>query len=123
MRHSGSPENPVDGPERSLSAAALVRHGGPFDAEHAVTSDSDQVHDSEFRTLVRAARAVIAERVHRSVATPSQVLDEMPDADDPVAMRAWVPSSAFRDAVRSVVLSTLELYVGIVDGDNGETMR
>ena len=32
--------------------------------------DPDQFHDPEFRTLVLAARAVIAERVHRGVATP-----------------------------------------------------
>ena len=60
-------------------------------------------------------------------------LDEMPDEDDPAAVRAWAPSAAFRDAVRSVVLGTLELYVGIVealadeadreDGDDGETMH
>ena len=87
---------------------------------------------------MQAARAVIAERVHRGVATPTErlavaALDEMPDEDDPAAVRAWVPSAAFRDAVRSVVLSTLEYYVGIVealaneddrdDGDDGETMH
>ena len=82
--------------------------------------DPDQFHDPEFRTLVLAARAVIAERVHRGVATPPKrlavaALDEMPDEDDPAAVRAWAPSAAFRDAVRSVVLATLELYVGIVE--------
>ena len=46
--------------------------------------DPDQFHDPEFRTLVQAARAVIAERVHRGVATPPErlaitALDEMPD--------------------------------------------
>ena len=45
--------------------------------------DPDQFHDPEFRTLVLAARAVIAERVHRGVATPPErlavaALDEMP---------------------------------------------
>ena len=70
------------------------------------------------------------------VATPPErlavaALDEMPDEEDEV--RAWAPSAAFRDAVRSVVLATLELYVGIVealadeadreDGDDGETMH
>ena len=100
--------------------------------------DPDQFHDPEFRTLVLAARAVIAERVHRGVATPPErlavaALDEMPDEDDPAAVRAWAPSAAFRDAVRSVVLATLEFYVGIVealadeadreDGDDGETMH
>ena len=98
----------------------------------------DQFHDPEFRTLVRAARAVITERVHRGVATPPErlavaALDEMPDEDDPAAVRAWAPSAAVRDAVRSVVLATLEQYVGIVealadeadreDGDDGETMH
>ena len=100
--------------------------------------DHDQFHDPEFRALVRAARAVIAERVQRGVATPAErlavaALDEMPDEEDPVAVRAWAPSAAFRDAVRSVALSTLEQYVGIVealaddadreDGDGGETMH
>ena len=80
----------------------------------------DQFHDPEFRTLVLAARAVIAERVHRGVATPPErlavaALDEMPDEEDPAAVRAWAPSAAFRDAVRSVVLATLEQYVGIVE--------
>ena len=70
-------------------------------------------------------------------ATPAEhlavvVLEEMPDEDDPDAVRAWAPSAAFRDAVRSVALATLALYVGIVetladeadrdDGD-GETMH
>ena len=103
--------------------------------------DPDQFHDPEFRTLVRAARAVIAERVHRGVATPPErlavaALDEMPDEEDPAAVRAWAPSAAFRDAVRSVVLATLAQYVGIVealadeadrqdgdDGNDGETMH
>ena len=49
--------------------------------------DPDQFHDPEFRTLVLAARAVLAERVHRGVATPPErlavaALDEMPDEDD-----------------------------------------
>ena len=103
--------------------------------------DPYQFHDLEFRTLVRAARAVIAERVHRGVATPPErlavaALDEMPDEEDPAAVRAWAPSAAFRDAVRSVVLATLAQYVGIVealadeadrqdgdDGNDGETMH
>ena len=54
----------------------------------------DQFHDPEFRTLVRAARAVITERVHRGVAMPPErlavaALNEMPDEDDPAAVRAW----------------------------------
>ena len=100
--------------------------------------DPDQFHDPEFRTLVRAARAVIAERVRRGAATPPErlavaALDEMPDEEDPAAVRAWAPSAAFREAVRSVVLATLAHYVGIVealaddddrdDGDGGETMH
>ena len=58
----------------------------------------------------------------------------MPDEDDPAAVRAWAPSAAFRDAVRSVVLATLALYLGIVESladeadredadDGGETMH
>ena len=57
----------------------------------------------------------------------------MPDEDDPAAVRAWAPSAAFRDAVRSVVLATLAQYLGIIetladeadreDVDNGETMH
>ena len=100
--------------------------------------DHDQFHDPEFRTLVRTARAVIAERVRRGIATPPErlavaALDEMPDEDDPAAVRAWAPSAAFRDAVRSVVLATLAQYLGIIetladeadrkDVDNGETMH
>ena len=48
-------------------------------------------------------------------------------------MRAWVPSAAFRAAVRTVALSTVEFYVGVVealvdeaDGEGvsgGETMH
>ncbi len=80
----------------------------------------DQLHDPEFRNLVRAARAVIAGRVGRGIATPAErlavaALDEMPDEDDPDAVRAWAPSAAFRDAVRSSVLATLALYAGIVE--------
>ena len=58
----------------------------------------------------------------------------MPDEDDTAAVRAWAPSAAFRDAVRSVVLATLALYLGIVESladeadredadDGGETMH
>ena len=50
--------------------------------------DPDQFHDPEFRSLVRATRAVVAERVHRGVASPPErlaiaALDEMPDEDEP----------------------------------------
>ena len=99
--------------------------------------DPEQLHDPEVRTRVQAARALIAERLRRGVATPAEhlaviVLDEMPDEDDPDAGRAWAPSAAFRDAVRSAAFATLALYVGIVEtlgdeadqGDGrGETMH
>ena len=53
------------------------------------------------------------ERVDRGIATPAErlavaALDEMPDEDDD-AVRAWAPSAAFRDAVRSSALATLAL--------------
>ena len=98
----------------------------------------DQLHDPEFRNLVRAARAVIAGRVGRGIATPAErlavaALDEMPDEDDEDAVRAWAPSAAFRDAVRSSVLATLALYAGGIvetladradrDDGGGETMH
>ena len=56
----------------------------------------DQFHDPEFRNLVRAARAVIAERVGRGIATSAErlavaALDEMPDEDDDAAVRARPP--------------------------------
>ena len=41
----------------------------------------------------------------------------------PDAVRAWAPSAAFRDAVRSSALATLELYVGIVEALADETMH
>ena len=55
--------------------------------------DHDQFHDPEFTNLVQAARAVIAERTRRGVATPAErlavaALDEMPDEDDDAAVRA-----------------------------------
>ena len=55
--------------------------------------DPDQFHDPEFRSLVRATRAVIAERVHRGVASPPErlavaALDEMPDEDAASSARA-----------------------------------
>ena len=90
--------------------------------------DPDQFHDPEFQTLALAARAVIAERVRRGIATPDErlvvaALDEMPDENDPAAGRAWAPSAAFRDAVRSSALETLELYVGIVEALADEADR
>ena len=61
-------------------------------------------------------------------------LHELPDESDAAAVRAWVPSAAFRAAVRTVALSTVEFYVRVVDplvddadGDGtvsgGETMH
>ena len=97
--------------------------------------DPEQLNDPEFRSRVQAARTLIAERVRHGVATPVEhltvaVLDEMPDEDDLDAVRAWTPSAAFRDAVRSAALATLALYAGIVetladeaDRDDGETMH
>ena len=89
--------------------------------------DHDQFHDPEFRNLVQA-RAVIAERTRSGVATPAErlavaALDEMPDEDDDAAVRAWAPSAAFRDAVRSSALATLALYVGIVEALPDEAGR
>ena len=50
-------------------------------------------------------------------------LDEMPDEADEAAVRAWAPSAAFRDAVRSSALATLALYVGIVEALADEADR
>lgn len=94
--------------------------------------------EPEHRTVVGAARAVVTERVRQGGATAAErltvaALEEMPDEEDPAAVRAWVPSAAFRDAVRSVAAVTLTRYVRIVesladeadreDGDDGETMH
>ena len=84
--------------------------------------------DPEQRTLVGAARAVVTERVRRGGATAAErltvvALDEMPDEEDPAAVRAWVPSPGFRDAVRSVMAVTLEHYVGIVESLADEADR
>ena len=62
--------------------------------EYIGVRDLTSFHDPEFWPLVLAARAVIAERVHRGVATPPEplavaALDEMPDEDHPAAVRAW----------------------------------
>ena len=75
----------------------------------------------------------------RGIATPRErlavvALHELPDESDEAAVRAWVPSAAFRAAVRTVALSTVEFYVGVVEalvdeadgdgvGDVGETMH
>ena len=59
-------------------------------------------------------------------------LHELPDESEAAAVRAWVPSAAFRAAVRTVALSTVEFYVGVVDAlvddadgtlSGGETMH
>lgn len=88
----------------------------------------DQFHDPEFRNLARAARAVIAVRDGRGIDTPAErlavdALDEMPDEDGPEAVRAWAPSAAGRDAVRSAALATPALCVGIVETLADETDR
>ena len=77
-----------------------------------------------------------AGRAKRRISPPpanNPLLHPRPDEDDPAAVRAWAPSAAFRDAVRSVVLATLAQYLGIIetladeadreDVDNGETMH
>ena len=83
--------------------------------------DPDQFHDPEFRTLVRAARAVIAERVHRGVATPPErlavaALDEVPDEEDPAAVRAWTPVAADGES------ATVDLTVRENEEVNPETL-
>ena len=54
--------------------------------------DPDQFHDPEFRSLVRATRAVIAERVHRGVASPPDEKDSPPFGKALAAARS-VPAS------------------------------
>ena len=99
----------------------------------------DELNDPEFREPLGAARRILEERFARGVATPRErlavvALHELPDESDAAAVRAWVPSAAFRAAVRTVALSTVEFYVGVVDalvddadGDGtvsgGETMH
>ena len=68
--------------------------------------DLELLHDPEFRARVKGST-----RAHRRVRPPWRrqasrhlavaVLDEMPDEDEPDAVRAWAPSAAFREAVRS----------------------
>ena len=127
-----------DGRGRTSSRPAAGKGSMNANRDRCFTMfNRDRFHDPEFRNLVRAARAVIAERVGRGIATPAErlagaAIDEMPDEDDPDAVRAWAPSAAFRDAVRSAALATLALYVGIVetladeadrDDGGGETMH
>ncbi len=100
--------------------------------------DPEDFGESGFGTVMGAARAVITERVRRGVATPAErlaaaALAEMPNEDDPAAVRAWAPSAAFRNAVHSVVRATLVQYADIVealadeadreDGEDGETVQ
>ena len=80
----------------------------------------DEFLDPTFRSRVRAARSLIAERVRRGDATPSEQLsaaafDEMPLDEDPAAVWAWMPSAEFRGAVRSVAFTTLGHYVDIFE--------
>ncbi len=103
--------------------------------------DPDDLGESGFGTVMGAARALITERVRQGVATPAEglaaaALAEMPDEDDPAAVRTWAPSATFRNAVHSVVRATLVQYVGIVEaladeadredgegGEDGETVQ
>ena len=69
---------------------------------------------------LKAARLILEERFARGVATPRErlavvALHELPDGSDEATLRAWVPSAAFRAAVRTVALSTVEFYVGVAD--------
>ena len=80
---------------------------------------SDELRDPEFMGLLASARRVLEERLASGVATPRErlavvALHELPDENDEAAVRAWVPSAAFRSAVRTVALSTVEFYVGVV---------
>lgn len=90
------------------------------------TFDPDQFHDPEFRNPVRTARAVIAERVRRGIATPAErlviaALDEMPDEEHPDAVRAWAPSVP-RSAMRCGIVEALADEADR-DGGGGETMH
>ena len=76
----------------------------------------DELNDPQ----LGAVRRILEERFARDVATPRErlavvALHELPDESDEAALRAWVPSPAFRAAVRAVALSTVEFYVGVVD--------
>ena len=61
--------------------------------------------------------------------TPSST--RCPTRTTPTRVRAWAPSAAFREAVRSAALATLAFYVGIVEtlaneadqGDGGDAER
>ena len=74
--------------------------------------------DPEFRELLAAARRILEERLASGLATPRErlavvALHELEDDED--ALQAWVPSAAFRAAIRTVVLSTVEFYAGVVE--------
>ena len=63
--------------------------------------------------LLAAARRVLEERLASGVATTRErlavvALHELADENDEAAVRAWVPSAAFRAAFRPVALSTVE---------------
>ena len=94
-----------------------------------MTTRPDDLNDPEFRELLGAARLIIEERLACGVATPWErlavvALHELPDESDEAAVRAWVPSAAFRLAVRTVALSTVEFYAvaleALVDEAHGD---
>ena len=79
----------------------------------------DELNDPQFRKLL-GAQSILEERFARGVATPRErlavvALHELPDESDEAAVQTWVPSAAFRAAVRTVALSTVEFYIGLVD--------
>ena len=96
-----------------------------------MTTRPDDLNDPEFRELLGAARLIIEERLACGVATPWErlaivALHELPDESDEAAVRAWVPSAAFRLAVRTVALSTVEFYAvaleALVDEAHGDVV-
>ena len=79
----------------------------------------DELNDPQFRKLL-GAQSILEERLTRGVATPRErlamvALHELPDEGDEAAVRTWVPSAAFRAAVRTVALSIIDFYIGVVD--------
>ena len=110
-----------------------ARAGSPRGKSRSVSTGASPRHPSGWRSRpsTRCRTRTIPSPPERLAVA---ALDEMPDEDDPAAVRAWAPSAAFRDAVRSVVLATLALYLGIVESpadeadredadDGGETMH
>ena len=79
----------------------------------------DELNDPQFRKQL-GAQSILEERFARGVATPRErlavvALHELPDESDEAAVQTWVPSAAFRTGVRTVALSTVEFYIGLVD--------